>query len=320
MSLTHVVDIPVKNWILARSFKPGRYAATSIFQPFATDQDDVMLIKWDEANRSAKIFELQSNGETESVTVKYEYTTDNVKAKVISIRAFISTKDLRNATDPILNAHEKGIVNNLMRNLMVYRENDAVSLAQNGSNYGVNTEALLSGSQWSDSGSTPYEDMARWAEIVSIGSEEDTNFIFIAKDVFKILANHQDTIDRLPTIKEKVLTPEGLQKLLTNQVDLKPDQIVIGKSTYNASKTDTKDQRYFWSKSVIMAYQNPDAKNMLLQQTFGQMFYPKGYDAVKIFKYTKDELRGGYFIEVELAYTFKIVSKDCGFLGTAVIA
>lgn len=320
MTFTNVVDVPLKNYLVATALKPERYSATSLFTPFETEKDDVLLIDWDKANKAGQLHQVESNGDAESVTVKFEFTSSGVKSKVISVRSFISDKDKRNATDPIASILDKAIISNLMKILITYRENDAAALAQNASNYGTNTEALVGTAQWSDPASTPYTDLSRWSSAVSDQAEADTNFVFLAKDVFSELANHQDTIDRLKTINEKVLTPDALIRLLTNKIDLNPEQIVIGRSSYNTSKTGTKTQVPFWSKTAILAYQNPNAKNMMLQKTFGQMFYPKGFNAIKIYKYTKDELRGGYYIEVEIAYCFKIIAQDCGFLGTAVIA
>lgn len=318
MTYTHVVDVPILNYLVAKGLNESRYVAPKLFVPKQIEQDDAVYVSWDDAERASKIEQLEVDGYSNAVAVKFEYNTHQVRSKTIAVRAFISHKDLRNASDPIVQGHEQGVLMNLMKLLWTKREKDASDLAKDSTKYpSANVKTMLTAEQWDDVDVDPFLDMATFAEVVSAGSDQDVNFAMFGGKLFSTVAKNPNTKDYLGTLKEKVLNVVNLSTLLSDGVvtNIAQSGILTGRATYNSATGDTPSKSYFWDKTFIMGYNNPDAKNMMHQQTFAQMFIPKGTKSVNIYKYVEPGKRGGYWIEAELTYSLNIIDSSCAFLG-----
>jgi len=319
-SVTHVTDPLVKNLLISKGFNQDKYGFNKIFSKVATDQDDVLIAKFDSEQAAGRIENLESNDDSDAVTVKFQYSTDTVRAKTIAVRTRVTNKESRNTLEPILNNHEKMVTEGLMKLIHQKVEKDAETLLTTSGNYTLsNTAALTAGSRWDSSDystSHPYITIEDWIEIVNQNCEEDVNSIAIPKIVFTQLANHPDTIAKMKTIEHKVLTPDVLKMLLSSKVGVDVKNVHILNNWYNSSETGTPSKARFWGKNFLAYYQNPST-NYIGGQNFASLYYPKQKQGLSIRKYFALDQRS-YFIDVEFAYSL-VIQQECGFLGTTVI-
>lgn len=318
--LTNILNVPEKRILISNTQDVDQYGHKMLFKEFATDKPDFLVTKIDTENQAKRIENLQSNDGDGAVTVRFKYETDTKVSKTIAVRTFFSRKDSINTIEPVLSQDEYARTILMLEMLYQVKEKDAETLATTSGNYGSNTASITGTDQWSDyANSTPFIDLADWAKAARSTSLKRTNFTFIPDDVFNILANHPDTLDRLSTIKEKVLTPDNLATLLGNGVSfMKGCKIYIPNGFYNTSNTATPSMTAFWGKNVIVGYENPNPKDMIMKQSFGHDFQATKMKGLIVSKYSAEDKKG-YYVDVEMSYSLSL-DKNCGFLATTVTA
>lgn len=319
-SVTHVTDPLVKNILISKTFNADKYGFNKMFTKVATDQDDVLIAKFDAEQAASRIENLESNDDSDAVQVKFQYSTEKVRSKTLIVSTRVTNKEGRNTLEPILNNHEKMVTEGLMKLIHQKVEKDAENLLTTSGNYTMsNTEALTSGDRWdsSDYGTShPYITIEEWIEIINQNAEEDVNAIGFPKIVFTQLANHPDTIAKMKTTEHKVLTENDLKILLSSKIGVDVKNLYVLNNFYNSSETATPTKVRYWGKNFLAFYKNPSA-NYIGGQNFATLYYPKQKQGLSIRKYWARDQRS-YFIDVEFAYNLSI-QQECGFLGTTVI-
>lgn len=194
--------------------------------------------------------------------------------------------------------------------MMLDREVKAAALLLSTSNISQNT--TLSGtSQWSDySNSDPIGDIRTARTTIHAATFKKPNKMVIGKQVFDILVDHPQIIERVKYSQLGILTLDLLARLF--QVD----EVIVGeagKNTANEGQTDA--LAYVWGKDALLAYVAPTVA--LKQVTFGYTFTYKN----RTVKRWRDEDREGTYVRVGGDnYVQKLVAAACGYLLKAVVA
>ena len=149
--------------------------------------------------------------------------------------------------------------------LLLDRELALSTLISNTANIGQNVTLSLN-SQWSDySNSDPISDVRTARTTVHQNTFRKPNVMIMGKQVFDMLAEHPQIIERVKYSQLGVLTAELLARVF--QVE----KILVGEAGSNtAMEGQTDSMSYVWGKNCWLAYIAP--KVSIKQVTFGYTF------------------------------------------------
>lgn len=309
-----VIQSPlIKNWIRSYGFSQNKFCAHRLFSPKSISTKDAQYVVFDQAQKANRIEQVEVDGNSEAVTVKFEYATKDIVSRTIAVKTFVSSSDQKNMVEPILSNHEKGLLLALHNILLTKREYDAANLVKTTSIYPTeNIETLLEAAQYDQEGVDPFVEMSDDAQVVA-DNGDNPNLLLLGGKTFSKIKGNPTTKDWLSSNTDKVFKVTNLANIVSDGVtfDIGPNQVLIANALYNTSKTDTPSNTYFWDKMTVVAFNNPDSQNMLYQKTFAQLFYPEGGGDIKIYKWTEDGKRGGYWLELEMTYSLNIIDPRC---------
>ena len=209
------------------------------------------------------------------------------------------------ALNPLIDETE-----NLTEKLLLDRENNLATLIRSTSNLTSNT--TLSGtSQWSDYvNSDPIGDIRTARTTVHSNIFRKPNTLILGKQVYDMLCEHPQVIDRVKYSQLGVVTAELLARVF--QVE----QVLVGEAGYNSAvEGQTDSLSYVWGKDAIVAYCNPKVslKMVTLVVTFT-------YEQ-RLVKRWRDEDREGTYVRVgNDNYQQAIIAAGAGYLLKTVIA
>lgn len=194
--------------------------------------------------------------------------------------------------------------------LLLDREQNLATLITNTSNLTNNT--TLSGtSQWSDySNSDPVGDIRTARTTVHQNTFKKPNTLIMGKQVFDMLCEHPQIIERVKYSQLGVITAELLARVF--QVE----KILVGEAGKNGVvEGQTDSLSYIWGKYVIVAFIAPQVA--LRQVT---LCYTFTY-GVRQVKRWRDEDREGTYVRVgQDNYVQKVIAAAAGYLIVNAIA
>ena len=209
------------------------------------------------------------------------------------------------ALNPLIDATET-----VTEQLLLDRENNIATLLSSTTNL-TNNITLSGTTQWSDyANSDPIGDVRTARTTVHQNTFKKPNTIIMGKQVFDMLCEHPQIIERIKYSQLGIVTKELLARLF--QVE----QILVGEAGSNTAKEgQTDSMSYIWGKVAIVAFIAPQVR--LKQATLGYTFtYSQ-----RIVKRWRDEDREGTYVRVgNDNYVQKIVAVGAGYLIAAVIA
>lgn len=188
--------------------------------------------------------------------------------------------------------------------LLLDRENTLAGILTDTAQVTQNT--TLSGtSQWSDySNSSPIADVRTARTTIHAASFKKPNTLILGKQVFDILCDHPEIIERVKYSALGVITEELLARVF--QVE----KVLVGEAGKNtAAEGQTDSLSYVWGKNAIVAYIAPRVglKSLTLGITFTY--------AEREVKRWRDEDREGTYVRVgKDNYVHKIVAVSTGYL------
>lgn len=198
----------------------------------------------------------------------------------------------------------------LTEKLMIDREKKLAAVITSSSN--LTQYVALSGTdRWDDySNSDPIGDIRLARTTVHTNTFKKPNTLILGKQVFDILVEHPQIIERVKYSQLGVITEELLARVL--QVE----KVLVGEAGYNgAVEGQTDSLSYVWGKNAIIAYISPVVRIKML--TLGVTFTY----GVRQVKRWRDEDRCGTYVRVGSDnYVQKVVAAACGYLMQTVIS
>jgi hypothetical protein len=174
--------------------------------------------------------------------------------------------------------------------------------------------------QWSDSTSTPIEDVWTGKEVVLKSTGFEPNTLVLGYSVFKALVNHPDIVDRIKygqTSGPAVASEADLAALF------KVPNVYVMRAIYNTAKEDATDSHDFvGGKTALLVYSAPNPG--LLTPSGGYTMSWTGYlgagaEGNRINRLRMDALKS-WRIEGEMAFDMKLVGADLGYFFTSIVA
>jgi len=164
---------------------------------------------------------------------------------------------------------------------------------------------LAGTSQWSDyTNSDPIGDIRTARTTVHANTFKKPNTLILGKQVFDMLCDHPDIVERVKYSALGVVTAELLARVF--QVE----KVLVGEAGKNSAvEGQTDSLAYVWGKHAVVAYIAP--KVGLKTLTLGITFTYK----TRMVKRWRDEDREGTYVRIgQDNYVQKLVAVGCGYL------
>ena len=194
--------------------------------------------------------------------------------------------------------------------LLLDREQNAANLLTSTVNLTNNT--TLSGtSQWSDySNSDPIGDIRTARTTVHQNTFRKPNTLIMGKQVFDMLMEHPQIIERIKYSQLGVVSAELLARIF--QVE----RVIVGEAGSNtAAEGQTDSLSYIWGKHAVVCYIAPAIRIKMI--TLGVTFTY----STRIVKRWRDEDREGTYVRIgNDNYVQKIIAVGAGYLIRTAIA
>lgn len=169
--------------------------------------------------------------------------------------------------------------------------------------------------RWNKAGSSPIKDIRNWREIVQVLTGEAANVLYIGKDVWDILIDHEEIQARVQSNGNG----DGARKPMTRRALcdlLELDAIEVSEAVINdAPEGAAKNMRRLLKNGLLLAHMELDGLNEMSFTAFSRFAY-KGENGGAadgiLMKYNEDEDINALVYEVNSDYSFEIVAPDAG--------
>jgi len=288
------------------AYKNESYIADMIFPILPVGKQTGKYYIYDKSNlRRDNSLRAAGSGANE---VDFGLSTDSYSCDDHALKSFVADEiqdQADNALNPLVDETEL-----VTDKLLLDREIALASIVTSGTYVTQNT--TLSGtSQWSDyDNSSPISDVRTARSTVHAASFKKPNTMILGKQVFDVLVDHPEVVERVKYSQLGVITEELLARLF--QVE----KVIVGEAGYNSAKEGQTDSlAYVWGKNALLAYIAPRVGLKTL--TFGITFTYK----TRTVKRWRDEDKEGTYVRIGSDnYDHKIVSVGAAYLILAAVA
>lgn len=240
------------------------------------------------------------------------FTVDNTPTYFADVRALHKDVDdqIRANADPVVNP-DRDATEFVTRDLMLEQELDWASVyfttgVWTGSTTGGD---VTPGTLWDAANSTPIEDMR--AEIRSVQRKTGfkANGAVLAPDVWDVLQDHPDFLERIKFTQRAIITTDLLAAVLGLQ------NVWVAEAIADANEEGAaEDLDFIFSKSLLLCYAAP--RPSLLHPSAGYTFAWTGMfganaAGMRVSRFRMEHLKSDR-VEGESAYDHKLVAPECG--------
>ena len=314
------VDAILTNASVAYIQSADNFIATKVFPIVPVDKQSDLYFKYTKEDWFRDDAKVRADG-AEAAVSGYGLTTDNYYAQVYAVKKAIGDQLMANFDSPLdpLRDGAKFTAQLMLNRLEAQFVTDFVTTSVWGTDY----EGVASSPtgnqfiQWSDlANSDPIQNIeAAKAKILSTTGFE-ANKLVLGYDVYRVLRNHPDIIDRVKYTGRDVPDTQYLAQLFGL------DEVLVAKAVKNtAAEGQTGSFSFSFGKSAILVHSAPNPG--LLMPSAGYSFQWRGVsEGLGLTVGTKQyrvEQNAATFVESQIAFDNKLVAADLGaYFGTAV--
>lgn len=300
MKETHV-SVPLTNFALRFKQDQKNFIADMIVPEIKVTKQADKFFTFDRGNYRGDD-DLRHPGSEARQALTARLSTNAYFSNKHSLMDIVSIEEVEDADKPL--DPKQDTVSDLTDKLMINREVECAALVFATASV-QNYTSLATASQWGyTSTTTPIDDVetGRVAVAKEIGFEP--NAAACGREVYQVLRNHEDILDRIKYSEKGILTED----LIASVMDL--DKLLVGRAvnlTTNegiASETSA----YIWGKNLTIAYVNARPSKKAI--SFAYNFAKKTGMRVKDFWLEKNE---GWQIEATTWYDYESISKYAGY-------
>lgn len=314
------VDAILTNASVAYIQSADNFIATKVFPIVPVDKQSDLYFKYTKEDWFRDDAKVRADG-AEAAVSGYGLTTDNYYAQVYAVKKAIGDQLMANFDSPLdpLRDGAKFTAQLMLNRLEAQFVTDFVTTGVWGTDYeGVSSSPTGNQFiQWSDlANSDPIQNIeAAKAKILSTTGFE-ANKLVLGYDVYRVLRNHPDIIDRVKYTGRDVPDTQYLAQLFGL------DEVLVAKAVKNtAAEGQTGSYSFSFGKSAILVHSAPNPG--LLMPSAGYSFQWRGVsEGLGLTVGTKQyrvEQNAATFVESQIAFDNKVVAADLGaYFGTAV--
>ena len=298
LTQTDVVVDPVLSNV-SKAYSNEQYIASMILPKFSVKKQTGKYYIYDKAKFRQNVTKRAAGAKANEV--EYGLSTASFEAEDHALKEKTPWEIIDQADDAL--NPEMDAAENVTEQLMIDAEISLATTMASTANITQNT--TLSGtSQWSDyTNSDPIADVKTAMQTVQKAIGRKPNTMVISKEVFDVIVDHPDIVERIKYTQLGVATEELLARLF------KVEKVIVGEAIYEtATEGQTSDTDYIWGKHCWLMYIAPQVR--LRTITFGLTF---SYEDRKIKKWD-DEDAEARFIRANDNYVQKLVATEACYL------
>lgn len=320
------VNAPLTDLSVQYAQSLDKFAADRLAPVHATDKESGLFFKFTKDYWGRDEMKVRGPG-AEAVEAGYGVTTDSYACIPYAVKKMIPDQIRANA-DEVLD-QDRNAMQFLTRLERIKREKAFVAACMAASKWSTDKTGVAAAPgagqflQWNDAASTPVENIRAYCteiEKLTLGAARP-NAMGVAQPVWDALADHPDIVDRLKYGGQlqgslAKVTPAMVAALL----DL-DEVIVMGAVENTAIEGATFAGSYIAGKGAVLLHRNPARGVEVITgvKTFTWRRY-LGNDLGWRLKTYRDENRESDVVEMQAAFTHKIVAPDAGAYLASVVA
>jgi hypothetical protein len=248
--------------------------------------------------------------------VEFAVSSDTYFAKNYALAGEIAWEDRTNA-DEVLEL-ERSTIEHVTNLLMLDREKRIALTVTSTSNVGSNV-ALSGTDQWNDYGnSDPFQDIRLGMQAVQGTTGKMANTVVMGQEVFDVIVDHPDVLDRIKHTQRGVVTADLLAALIFPD---RPGRLFVGAAIENTGTEGLTDSfSYVWGKNVLIAHTTPRPGRRTATYGYSFRWRPAGFRDFSVIR--KIDPEGNYADRLDVMYFAdeKVVASELAYLITSVVS
>ena len=314
------VDAILTNASVAYIQSADNFIANKVFPIVPVDKQSNLYFKYTKEDWFRDDARLRADG-SEAATSGYGLSTDSYYANVYAIKKSVGDQTMANFDNPLdpLRDASKFTAQLILNRMEAQFVSDFIKTGVWGTDYaGVSgTPSTNQFKQWSDlANSDPIQDVETWKAKILSTTGFEANKLVIGYDVYQILRNHPDVIDRVKYTGRDVPDTNYIAQLFGLE------EVLVAKAVKNtANEGATGSFSFAFGKSALLVY--APATPGLLTPSGGYSFQWRGVsEGLGLTVGTKQyrlEQNAATYVESQIAFANKVVAPDLGaYVGTVV--
>jgi hypothetical protein len=248
--------------------------------------------------------------------IEFAVSSNTYYANNYALAGEISWEDRANADDVI--ELERSTVEHVTGVLMLDKEQRIASAVTSTSNVGSSV-TLTGADQWNDYGnSDPFQDINIGMRSVHGTTGKEANTIVMGREVFDVLVNHPDVLDRIKYTQRGVVTADLLASLISAD---RPLNFYVGGAIQNTGTEGLTDSfSYVWGKNVFIGHVAPNPGRRTASFGYSFRWRPAGFRDMSVLR--KVDIKGNYADRLDVMYFAdeKITGSDLSYLITSTVS
>lgn len=321
------VNVPLTNVSVAYIQDAGDFIADKVFPNVPVTKQSDRYYTYDRGNFNRDEMQLRAPG---AESAGSGYTVDNTPTYYAPVYAFHHDipDQIRANSDAMVDPDRDATIF-LTQKALIKREKTFVSNFFSTSIWTGNTDqtGVSSSSssnqflQWNDPNSTPIEDIRAQKTVVKQITGFMPNTLIIGQQVYDKLIDHPDIIDRVKygqtAGQPAQIDTSDLQNLLKIQ------RVLVMSAIENTGKEgQTNSHAFIGGKKALLCYSAPQAGLMI--PSAGYTFSWTGYlgaaaTGQRIKRFRMEQLESDR-VEIQMAYTQKVIGSDLGVFFNSAVA
>jgi hypothetical protein len=281
-------------------YKNASFIANQVLPIVSVKKESDKYYIYDKRDRFAVPNTLRAP-KTESKQASWNVGTDDYSCEEHALNDLIDDREYANADKPL--DVKRDTIENLTDLLLLAQEKRVADLVFSTTNITNNT-TLTGTDQWNDAAnSDPIGDIVTAKQTVHSNIFLQPNTLILGKEVFDILTQHPDILDRYKWTKEGIITADMLAKLFGF------DRVLVGEAGYDsANEGQTEDIDYVWGKDALIAYIEP--RPSLRRPSLGYTFQARPFQV----RSARIETKHSDWFETSHVVDENLVAVDCAYL------
>jgi len=248
--------------------------------------------------------------------IEFAVSSNTYYANNYALAGEISWEDRANADDII--QLERSTTEQVTHLLMLDKEQRIASTVTSTSNVG--SSVTLSGTdQWNDYGnSDPFNDINIGMRSVHGTTGKEANTIVMGREVFDVLVNHPDVLDRIKYTQRGVVNADLIASLISAD---RPVNLYVGGAIQNTGTEGLTDSfSYIWGKNVFIGHVAPNPGQRIASFGYSFRWRPAGFRDMSVLR--KVDVNGNYADRLDVMYFAdeKITGSDLSYLITSTVS
>lgn len=315
------VDAILTNSSVAYIQSADNFIANKVFPIVPVDKQSNLYFKYTKEDWFRDDARVRADG-SEAATSGYGLSTDNYYATVYAVKKAVGDQTMANFDNPLDPMRDAAkftaqLILNRLENQFV---TDFMQTGVWGTDYtGVSgTPSAGQFKQWSDlPNSDPIVDVENAKAQILRTTGFEANKLVLGYDVYQVLRNHPDVIDRVKYTGRDVPDTQYLAQLFGL------DEVLVAKAVKNtAAEGQTGSFSFAFGKSALLVHSAPAPG--LLTPSAGYSFQWRGVsEGLGLTVGTKQyrlEQNAATYIESQIAFANKVVAPDLGAYFASVVA